>query len=173
MRFTAISFAAIACLLATAQAAPPPQFGPLALNKRVLDGALSAVGSNGAAGATSALGGCSKPAPAGPNGYPTVDNSVTSPKGVVQSLIESLYPGLSLTTKQVDELVAAVLKALGADQLAGGVLGGGLGVVNDLAEKLGLEVGCIVQIIKETVEKVLGADEAKALETADGSASQQ
>ncbi|KAI7880669.1 hypothetical protein K492DRAFT_187634, partial [Lichtheimia hyalospora FSU 10163] len=91
--------------------------------------------------------------------------------GVVQSLVESLYPGLSKTTKNVDELVADVLKALGADKLAGGVLGGGLGVVNDLAQKLGLEVGCLVQIIKETVEKALGADKAKALEAAGAAAS--
>ncbi|KAJ8664094.1 hypothetical protein O0I10_000372 [Lichtheimia ornata] len=165
MRFTAISLATIACLVATAQAAPPPQLAPLALGKRVLG-----VDGNGVAGATSALGGCKNPAPAGPNGYPTVDPSVTSPKGVVQSLVESLYPGLSNTTGQVDELVADILSALGADKLAGGILGGALDAVNDLAQKLGLEVGCIVQIVKETVEKVLGADKAKALEAAGGDA---
>ncbi|KAJ8664093.1 hypothetical protein O0I10_000371 [Lichtheimia ornata] len=163
MRFTTISLAAIACFVATAQAAPTAQSG-------ALDGALSAVDGNGVAGATSALGGCKNPAPAGPNGYPTVDPSVTSPKGVVQSLVESLYPGLSNTTGQVDELVADILSALGADKLADRILGGALGAVNDLAQKLGLEVGCIVQIVKETVEKVLGADKAKALEAAGGDA---
>ncbi|CDH50618.1 predicted protein [Lichtheimia corymbifera JMRC:FSU:9682] len=162
MRFTTISLAAIACFVAAVQAAPT--------QPGALDGVLSAVDGKGVSGATSALGGCSNPAPAGPNGYPTVDPSVTSPKGVVQSLVVSLYPGLSKTTEQVDELVADVLNALGADKLADGVLGGGLGVVNDLAHKLGLEVGCLVQTIKETVEKVLGADKAKDLEAAGGDA---
>ncbi|KAI7873155.1 hypothetical protein K492DRAFT_200833, partial [Lichtheimia hyalospora FSU 10163] len=66
MRFTTISLAAIACLVATVQAAPTAQSGPL-------DGTLSAV--DATKGVSGALGGCSNPAPAGPNGYPTVDSS--------------------------------------------------------------------------------------------------
>lgn len=93
----------------------------------------------------------------------SVPKSAEGAKGIVQSLVESLYPGLSKTTSEVDKIVAQVLGALGADKLSQDVLVDSLSTVDALTEKLGLGVGCLVEVIRKAVEEVVGAAKAQKL----------
>ncbi|KAJ8664095.1 hypothetical protein O0I10_000373 [Lichtheimia ornata] len=121
---------------------------------KTLTGVISECKANGADDAATT---------AGTSVSSSVPKSAEGAKGIVQSLVESLYPGLSKATKNVDEIVAQVLGALGADKIGQDVLVDSLSTVDALTEKLGLGVGCLVEVIRKAVEEVVGAAKAQKL----------